>query len=281
MEYEHLVWDFANNEEKPILFIWCEENQLAFDYFGPPKVSKGSFDSDFAYFMKVPTAAENSLKIDFTNISNCFVAGKIQNNYLKGLLNHMNNTYIFHFIRDRTWPENAKKEFMGQLHRFMATLTEQAYSQEGFTELYIPSEQYTDAEQAVADKDLIQRLETTLIHWIRQIKEVVNNQDSQHDQENAGPLDEINYWRQRKNNLSYIDTQLDKPELLQIKKILSMTDSSYLKGFEELTTKIKAGSVEADDNLLFLKSLYDPCKKLQDCESPKQIPEILPSLLNR
>jgi len=75
-------------------------------------------------------------------------------------------------------------------------------------------------------------------------------------------LDEIAYWRSRKNNLSYIDAQLDKPELLQIKKILSMVDSTYLKGFEELTTKIKAGSVEADDNLLFLKSLYDPCKKL-------------------
>lgn len=54
-----------------------------------------------------------------------------------------------------------------------------------------------------------------------------------------------------------------------------------MKGFEELTIKIKAGSIEADDNLLFLKSLYEPCKKLQDCESPKQIPEILPSLLNR
>ncbi|MFO0131731.1 MAG: hypothetical protein ACK52J_04390 [bacterium] len=41
-----------------------------------------------------------------------------------------------------------------------------------------------------------------------------------------------------------------------------VVDSTYLKGFEDLTTKIKAGSIEADDNLLFLKSLYEPCKKL-------------------
>jgi hypothetical protein len=60
--------------------------------------------------------------------------------------------------------------------------------------------------------------------------------------------------------LSYIDGQLDKPDLLQIKAILIKQESTYLKGFDELTTKIKAGSIEADDNLLFLKSLYDPCK---------------------
>lgn len=37
----------------------------------------------------------------------------------------------------------------------MATLTEQAYAQEGFTELYIPNEYYADVDQAVNDKDLI------------------------------------------------------------------------------------------------------------------------------
>jgi dynein heavy chain len=36
----------------------------------------------------------------------------------------MNNTFIQNFIRDKTWPDNAKKEFMGQLDKFMATLTE-------------------------------------------------------------------------------------------------------------------------------------------------------------
>ena len=94
------------------MFVWCEDNHLAFSYLSPPKYNKNSYDSDFCYFMKVPTA-EGTLQIDFSNISTSFVAGKIQNNYLKGLLNQMNNTYIFHFIRDKTWPENAKKEFMG------------------------------------------------------------------------------------------------------------------------------------------------------------------------
>jgi len=87
----------------------------------------------------------------------------------------MNQGYIVNFIRDKSWPENAKKEFMGQLHRFMATLTEHAYALDGFTELYIPNESFSEMDKPNQDKDLIQRLEATLIHWTRQIKEIVNN----------------------------------------------------------------------------------------------------------
>ncbi len=38
--------------------------------------------------------------------------------------------------------------------------------------LYVPEEVIETPEEAVTDKDLVQRLESTLIHWTRQIKEV-------------------------------------------------------------------------------------------------------------
>ena len=49
---------------------------------------------------------------------------------------------------------------------------------------------------------------------------------------------------------------------MPIKKILIVEESKYLKRFEDLTTKIKAKSIKADDNLLFLETLYELCKKL-------------------
>jgi len=36
--------------------------------------------------MKIPNQ-DNNYKVEYSNISGCFVAGKIQNNYLKALLN--------------------------------------------------------------------------------------------------------------------------------------------------------------------------------------------------
>jgi dynein heavy chain len=49
----------------------------------------------------------------------------------------------------------------------MATLTEESATMKGKTQLYIPEEQITDIDVAIKDKDLIQRLESTVIYWTR------------------------------------------------------------------------------------------------------------------
>lgn len=40
----------------------------------------------------------------------------------------------------------------------------------------MPNEDYSSPEDAAKTKDVVQRLESLLVHWTRQIKEVVNNQ---------------------------------------------------------------------------------------------------------
>jgi dynein heavy chain len=82
-------------------------------------------------------------------------------------------------------------------------------------------------------------LEGTIINWNKQIREIINNTDSQHENENSGPLDEINYWRRRRENLKHIDEQLEKPELKEIVRFLERVDSTYAKGFTDLTLNIK------------------------------------------
>lgn len=65
------------------------------------------------------------------------------------------------------------------------------------TQLYIPIEEgLKDPVGASKQKDLLQRLESTLIHWTRQIKEVINVQDTANaDSDKEGPLHEIELWR--------------------------------------------------------------------------------------
>jgi hypothetical protein len=67
-----------------------------------------------------------------------------------------------HFRANDSWPESVKKEFSGQLHKFMASLTETANQVKGHTVLYLPNEQLDDVDAAAADKDLVQRLESTV-----------------------------------------------------------------------------------------------------------------------
>lgn len=78
----------------------------------------------------------------------------------------------------------------------------------GKTQLYIPEEHISDIDAATKDKDLIQRLESTVIYWTRQIKEVVSSQDTQTSQESTSPLDEIEHWRNRTINLKALTTRL-------------------------------------------------------------------------
>lgn len=46
----------------------------------------------------------------------------------------------------------------------------------------------------------------------------------------------------------------------RIIQILQLLEGSFINIFMEQTEKIKSDSIEAKDNLIFLKSLSEPCK---------------------
>lgn len=198
---------------------------------------------------------------------------------MESLLSLMSSLYAPLFLTENSWPENIKKEFAGQLHKFMASLTETTFEAKGKTTLYIPDEDLADVESAARQKDLVQRLESTLIHWTRQIKDVVNRQDDGEHAEDVGPLAEIQFWRSRTINLGGISEQLGRQGVQQIVAVLELAKSSYLEPFLKLSHLIQVGTTEAVDNLRFLEKLQEPCERLAAAE-PKQIPQLLPIILN-
>ncbi|GFR64149.1 dynein, axonemal, heavy chain 2 [Elysia marginata] len=118
-----------------------------------------------------------------------------------------------------------------------------------------------------------------MIHWARQIKEVLSSQDAFEMAENSGPLEEIEFWKNRCADLSGITSQLDKPGVKRITRILELAKSSYVAPFLKLSGQIKEGSRQAESNLKFLSVLKDPCHELADAK-PKDIPKMLPKILN-
>lgn len=103
------------------------------------------------------------------------ITGKINNNPLDDLLVKMTHEFVPKLHAEQEWPDGVKKEFQANLNKFMATLTEESATMKGKTQLYIPEEHISDIDTANRDKDLVQRLESTVIYWTRQIKEVVSN----------------------------------------------------------------------------------------------------------
>ena len=151
-------------------------------------------------------------------------------------------------------------------------------SSKGKTVLYIPQEDVSDPLLASKDKDLTQRLESTVIHWTRQIKEVVNSSDMFVSTERSGPLDEIEFWKNRTIDLSGISDQLVRPGVASIVEVLDHAKSSYLGPFQVLSNLIQQNTAEAMDNLKFLSILRDCCLELAGSR-PIELPQILPKLL--
>lgn len=78
-----------------------------------------------------------------------------------------------------------------------------------------------------------------MIHWTRQIKEVLSAQETVETGENLGPLEEIEFWRNRCMDLSGISSQLVKEGVKHIESILHLAKSSYLTPFMKLAQQIQ------------------------------------------
>ena len=73
---------------------------------------------------------------------------------------------------------------------------------------------------------------------MRQIKEVLATQDAMESADSSGPLEEIEFWRARCEDLSGLTTQLDQPGVIKVVKIIQKAKSSYLAPFQRLSRLI-------------------------------------------
>lgn len=263
-----------------------QSNRALIAYLHP----RAGLQIEFSYpTMRVPEVAyfiKNAKLLDEGPLTNenfevMVQHGTVGGRGIESLLRLMVGVYAPTFFANTSWPDSIKNDFSLQLHRFMSSLTDTRWKMEGKTVLYVPTEGM-DLEPDVAskDKDLVNRLEMIMIHWTRQIKEVLSSQNAFEDQESSGPLEEIDFWKNRCDDLSGISKQLDKRGVKHITCVLEAASSSYVPAFMKLATEIKANTTQALSNLKFLSSLKEQCHDLADAR-PKDIPPMLPRLINR
>lgn len=175
---------------------------------------------------------------------------------------------------------SQNNELTGHFHRCMATLTDTVHFADGRTVLYCPDFEYTSVAEAAQDKERLQIMESIVIHWTRQIKDVVNTHDSSASAETSGPLDEIEFWKGRAQDLIGIQKQLEGLKVRRIIEVLKYAKSNYIGPFQTLTQQIVERAAESNDNLKFLESIRNQCTALRQIE-PDKIVAILPELLTR
>ncbi|XP_030635110.1 dynein heavy chain 2, axonemal [Chanos chanos] len=206
--------------------------------------------------------------------------GSVRGGAIESLLRLMNGLHSPQVTVSTVWPESIKSNYLADMHRYLTTLTDTRFKLVGNTVLYIPMEALQHSpKMAAKDKELVQRLEMVMIHWTRQIKEVLNAQAMVETGRSSGPLEEIAFWRSRCLDLSGISQQLRKPGVLHVQAILKLSKSTYILPFCRLSKQIQDSSTEAQSNLSFLSLLREPCEELSQLR-PCVIPPKLPNILN-
>ena len=213
------VQDWLEDTARRRLFVYLDAaGQIIVDQCqsGLPNLIRSGAIRSFNYFFKRTTES-----ISPDTLDDAVAFGAIHDKLLPHLLAIMNSVFVPVAMTDHGWPENIRREFFAQIQKFMASITEMTYQAQGATVLYIPTDPLADIEASARDKDLVYRLESTLRHWTRQIKELTNlaQQDSVHDAESAGPLDEVQYWRARDVDLSRLHAQLQAERLQRVVQV--------------------------------------------------------------
>lgn len=201
-------------------------------------------------------------------------------NFLEFFLRTLQHVFTPTLLHNR-WPDSIEKDVHSNMYRFMAAMTENVNSLRGRTVLYVPSDLASNlsVEDAHLDRELVQRFEAAVIHWTRQIKEVVGGKESALNTDAAGPLEEIAYWRSRARDLGNIRAQLNCSAVSNIVQVLKEAKSFYyLEPFLNLRADIEKGTEEAFDNLRFLNTLVEPCTRLSKAD-PKEIPALIRDVL--
>jgi dynein heavy chain len=270
-EHSQIASVFLLNPSAHVLFAYLEDNDNVLRLFLKPSQVTVQMKK-VLYFLRNFADPVNDDNI------NDIVSGLLVDSPLDTLLHIMKSKFAPILLKEKLqWPDSLQKDFVSQLHKFLASLTETTYRNKGSTVLYVPLETIDDIEEAQKQKDLFSQLENSLMQWISQIKEVVHDKDSTENIENARPLSEIEYWKSRAQDLMNIKKQIQREEVQKIVKVLS--GSTYLKTFKDLSEDIQNGADEALDNHKFLLTLKEPCERLARAD-PMHIPQIIPEILH-
>uniref|UniRef100_A0A8B9SC73 Dynein heavy chain tail domain-containing protein n=1 Tax=Apteryx owenii TaxID=8824 RepID=A0A8B9SC73_APTOW len=127
------------------------------------------------------------------------------------------------------------------------------------------------------DKSIVHATESAVIDWSYQIQGVLKRESSEPllQGSNPNPKVELEFWRNRYDDLECIYSQLRTKKVRNMAEVLERVESSYFPAFKAMLTDVEAALTEAQDINLHLMPLQ---RRLEDIESV-EFSEVKPFLV--
>lgn len=162
---------------------------------------------------------------------------------------------------------------MEKFHSFLAYTYVTIGQVKGKTLLPLPPQDVTNSDRT-SSKDKAHILETAIIHWQKQIKNVLKQDPENSLKSGAHPLPttEIEFWRSKSENLNSICVQLNSERIKKVLKFLEQNKSTYTSPFSKLQKEVQIAQKEANENHKYLQTLGELFYQLGD--TSKELPEV-------
>eukprot|EP00754_Rhynchopus_humris_P020205 Rhum_TRINITY_DN14684_c0_g1::Rhum_TRINITY_DN14684_c0_g1_i4::g.107697::m.107697/K10408/DNAH; dynein heavy chain, axonemal len=213
------------------------------------------------YFMKMGESGKTQ-KVDLGNINKTLVFGDLHVKPLDTLDQYSRNVFlpvVKNTANIEQIPEVAQPAFMENVNTYLANVLVTNGLCGGRTLLPLPPIEFPDrVDEPTRDKDLLYQLESVIVAWTAQVKSAIQQSpESMLQHGNPGPKEELEFWRNKRDNLLSLEDQLHTPKVLKVIVMLNKAGSSYYKPFSELVKELRKAAEEACDNFRYLEPLRE------------------------
>ncbi|GAB1297122.1 Dynein axonemal heavy chain 17 [Apodemus speciosus] len=254
-----LLTEFLDKADNPVLVLTLNAAGVIVPCLGFPE----SLKTKGVYFIK--TKPENITKdnyktrIIYGDISPTPVDQLIAivEEVLYSLLNQSENM--------DGWPRVVSEDIVKQVHRLKNEMFVMGGKIKGKTLLPIPEHlgsldgtlESMERIPSSLDNSLLHSIETIIIDWSHQIRDVLSKDSAQALLDGLHPLPrvEFEFWDARLMNLQCIHEQLNRPKVNKIVEILEKAKSCYWPALQNVYMNVTQGLKEANDIVLYLKPL--------------------------
>ena len=236
------------------------------------------------------------------------IFGQLGSNILRNLEGTLTNVFNPIFYAQSNWGQaekETKDEFMIESERFCSDVKDALNSMDSGLELKKPDREFdifnpsfktnNRAKLSESSPQVIEHYESILKDWCVVISEYLQAAADEpgangYDQEDEGPMGELEYWRQRMQRLTSITEQLKSIECRNVFNALSLFSKqgkddtksriiSLLQKWKSIDIQITEAANEAKDNVKYLFTLEKFIEPLYT-GTPSSIIDTLPALMN-
>ena len=270
-----MINEFLEKPEIRLLVIYANQQSL----LAPSKQFPNSTKTKAVYFLKRQAEA-----VKKENIKTLLIFGDMSHVPLDQLASIVESLLVPIIANQKNrsqWPKVVSQDLMQHMGGLKGDVLVFTGQVKGKTLLPLPpqADNMVKAAEAQAmgsmfDKGLVHAVESVVIEWSHQIRDVLSKSSAQPllEGKTPGPLVEIDFWKAQRADLESILDQLYSEKVLKMSSLLEKSMSSYYPAYKAMVTSVVEAQDEARDISIHLKPLRRHIEEMEEGDF-KELPQ--------